>query len=405
VDIMQTPDNGRPLLAVLALSVGTFSLVTTEMLPIGLLPLIATDLHRSLPRTGLLVAVYALVVLVMSVPLTLVTGRIPRRILLGGDFAVFTASALASALAPGFGFLLASRVVTAVAQALFWSIVVSTAVGRFPAEKSARVVGALFTGTALAPVVGLPLGTWIGQQAGWRAAFLVMAVIGGGTGLVVVAALPTIRPEDEPAHTGTAPNARRYVVLLIVTALAITGMFTAYTYVTAHLVDVAGLPPGGLSAALLACGAAGVLGAFTSAVVGPRWPRLTLTLPLAVMAGALGLVYLAGAHAPTAVLGFGLLSFSGSGFAADLANRLLLIAPSNTDLANSGSSSAYNLGIGGGAWIGGVIVAGPGVHATALVGTLLAATALVLMLSEPRTAPADSTIRTQVRKATRDVKQ
>ena len=379
---------GRPVLAVLALSIGTFSLVTTELLPVGLLPLIAADLHRSLSGTGMLVSAYAAVVLVASLPVTLLTRRVPRRILLGATLTVFSISALASALAPGFGALLAARVVTAVTQAMFWSIVVSTAVGRFPADKRARVVGALFTGTALAPVVGLPLGAWIGQHAGWRVAFAGMAAIGLAVGAAAVLALPTIRPEDEPAGTGEEPHLGRYVVLLAVTALAITGMFTAYTYVTAHLVDVAGLSPSALSPVLLICGVAGVLGTITSSAVGPRRPRLVLTLPLAVMTGALWLAQLAGNHVPTAVLAFSLLSFAGSGFAADLAGRMLLIAPGGTDLANAGTSSAYNLGIGGGAWLGGMLVAGPGgVHGTALAGGLFTGAALILMLSEPGIAP------------------
>jgi predicted MFS family arabinose efflux permease len=381
--IEATPAQGRPLLAVLALSVGTFTLVTTEMLPIGLLPQIAADLRRSLPGTGLLVTVYALVVLVMSLPLTLLTRRVPRRVLLGGVLAVFALSTLASALAPGFGFLLATRIVTAVAQALFWSIVVSTAVGRFPPDQRPRVVGALFTGSSLAPVIGLPLGTWIGQQAGWRVAFLVMAVIGIATCATVVAALPTIRPEDEPARAGQFPSLRRYVVLLVVTALAVTGMFSTYTYIAAHLVQVAGLPAAGLSAVLLLCGGFGILGAVASGTVLQRRPRLTLIVPLAVMTSALWLVQLAGTHLPVAVLAFSLLAFAGSSFAADLAGRLLLVAPGSTDLANSGTSSAYNAGIAGGAWIGGLIVAGAGVHATALAGGLFSGAALLLILCEP----------------------
>jgi len=385
--IKPTPTLGRPLLVVLALSVGTFSVVTTEMLPIGLLPLIAADLQRSLPGTGLLITVYAVVVLVMSLPLTLLTRRIPRRLLLGGALAVFAISTLASALAPSFGFLLVTRVVTAVSQALFWSIVVSTAVGRFPPDQRSRVVGALFTGSSLAPVVGLPLGTWIGQQAGWRAAFLVMSAIGIATCATVVTALPTIRPEDEPARAGQFPNVRRYVVLLVVTALAVTGTLSTYTYIAAHLVQVAGLPAGGLSAVLLLCGGLGILGAVASGTVLQRRPRLTLIVPLAIMTSALWLVQLAGTKLAIAVLAFSLLSFASSSFAADLAGRTLLVAPGSTDLANSGSSSAYNAGIAGGAWIGGLIVAGAGVHATALAGGLFTGAALILMLSEPWIAP------------------
>jgi DHA1 family inner membrane transport protein len=381
---------GRPALAVVARSIGTFSFVTTELLPIGLLGLIGADLHRSLSAAGLLVSAYAVVVLLVSVPLTLLTRRVPKRMVLGGLLAVFAVAALGSAVAPGFGFLVAARVVTAITQALFWSVVTSTAVGQFPPEKRARVVAALFTGSSLAPVVGLPIGTWIGQQAGWRVAFATLSLLAITTCIAVVFAVPTVRPEDEPARSGDAPDVRRYTVLLLVIALAITGMFSAYTYVTAHLVDVAGLPPSALSAVLLLSGIAGFLGVLTSGTVLPGRPRLVLLLPLATMTTALWLLHLAGRQAPAAVVAFTLLSFSVSSFAVGLTGRVLLVAPGSTDLASAGSSSAFNAGIGAGAWIGGLVAAGPGgVHATALVAGLFTGAAFLLMICEPWIADTD----------------
>lgn len=379
---------GRPLLAVGALSVGTFAFVTTEMLPIGLLPLIGADLGRSLSGTGLLVTAYAVVVVLLSLPLTVATRHVPRRILLGGLLAVFAGSVLASALAPTFGLLLAARIVTAVAQALFWSIATSTAVGRFPAHRQARVVGALFAGSALGPVVGLPVGTWIGQQFGWRVAFGAVSVVAVVTCAAVVAALPTVRPDEEPARTADAPDRRRYLVLLVTVALAVTGMFTAYTYVTAHLVDVAGLPASALGAVLLVAGIAGVGGAVASGTVLQGRERTSLLLPLASMAAALWLLQLGGRNLPAAVAAFTLLSFAGSTFAAGLAGRVLLVAPGITDVAAAGSSSAYNAGIAAGAAVGGLLAAGAGgVHATALGGALFSTAALALMLCEPWLAP------------------
>jgi predicted MFS family arabinose efflux permease len=379
-----TPSTGRPVLAVAALSIGTFSFVTTELLPIGLLPLIGADLDRSLSAVGLLVSAYAVVVLLVSVPLTILTRRVPKRLMLGTLLAVFAVAVLASALAPTFGFLVVARVVTALTQALFWSTVTSTAVGQFPPDKRGRVVAALFTGSSLAPVVGLPIGTWIGQQAGWRAAFFALTLLAIATCAVVVFALPTIRREDEPARSGDAPDVRRYVVLLLVTALTITGMFSAYTYVTAHLVEVAKLPSSAVSVVLLLSGLAGVLGVVISGTVLADRQQLLMLVPLATMATALWLLHLEGRWAPAAVAAFLLVSFACSGFAAGLAGRVLLVAPGSTDLASAGTSSAFNVGIGGGAWIGGLIADGPGgVHATALAAALFAGAAFILMLCEP----------------------
>jgi predicted MFS family arabinose efflux permease len=374
---------------VAALSIGTFSFVTTELLPVGLLPLIGADLDRSLSAVGLLVSAYAVVVVLVSIPLTILTRRLPKRLVLGTLLAVFAVAVLASALAPTFGFLVAARVVTALTQALFWSTVTSTAVGQFPPEKRGRVVAALFTGSSLAPVVGLPIGTWIGQQAGWRAAFAALAVLAIITCTAVVFALPTVRPEDEPARSGEAPDVRRYVILLLVTALTITGMFTAFTYVTAHLVEVAKLPSSAVSGVLLLSGIAGVCGVVTSGTVLQSRPRLLMLVPLATMTTGLWLLHLEGRRAPAAIAAFLLLSFACSGFAVGLARRVLVVAPGSTDLGSAGTSCAFNIGIGGGAWIGGLIADGPGgVHATAFAAALFAGAALILMLCEPWIAPA-----------------
>lgn len=371
-----------PLPALVALSVGTFSFVTAETLPIGLLPQISADLHRSLSASGSLVTAYAVVVLLVSVPLTVLTRRIPKRWLMGGLLALFTVAALVSAAAPGFEVLLASRIAMAVAQALFWSVVTPTAAGLFAPERRVDALALLYTGSSLAPVAGLPAGTWLGQQAGWRTAFLALAALAGVACVVAVAALPDVARDDEPVRAGRAPDVRRYLLLVAVIALAVTGMFTIYTYVTAHLVDVAGLPPGAVSPALLATGAAGVLGAATSGTVMRRWPRAPLVPPLAVMLTASVVLLAVGRGRVAAVLAFALLALGSSSLAAGLADRVLQVAPGSTDLASAGTSSAFNAGIGAGSWIGGAVVSGAGVHATAVAAVAFTALALALAAGE-----------------------
>ena len=119
-----------------------------------------------------------LVVVAASLPLAHLTRRVPRRLLLSGLLAVFVLASWASAAAPSYGVLLAARVVTALSQALFWSIVVSTAAGLFPPRLRGRVIAVVFAGSSLAAVLGLPVGTWFGQQAGWRTAFLALSGVG-----------------------------------------------------------------------------------------------------------------------------------------------------------------------------------------------------------------------------------
>src|SRR5215217_5168968 len=161
--------------ALVAMAVATFVYVTTEILPIGLLLLISADLGVSPSAAGLLVTWYGLVVVVASLPLTQLTRRVPRRPLLSGLLAVFVLATWGSALASSYEVLLAARVVTALSQALFWSVVVPTAAGLFRPQVRGRVVAVVLGGVSLAAVLGLPIGTWLGQQFGWRTAFVALS--------------------------------------------------------------------------------------------------------------------------------------------------------------------------------------------------------------------------------------
>lgn len=372
----------RRTATLVALSTGTFSFVTTEAAPIGLLTLIADDLDRSLTSIGSLVSVYAAVVVLASVPLTRLTRRLPRRTLLGCLLAVFAVATLASAAAPTFELLLVARLVTALSQALFWSVVAPVATGMFPAHRHGVVISALFTGSSLAPVIGIPAGTWLGVHAGWRAMFLALAAVVTATCVVVIALMPATGA-DERAAGGEEADVRRYACLVVVTALGITGLFSAYTYITAQLLDVAGLPRDSLSVVLLFTGAAGVLGAVISGRLAQRRPLISLVVPLATMAVAMLVLFAGGQWLPAAIGAVALLALAGSWFAAALQSRVLRVAPLSTDMASAGTSTAYNAGIFAGSWLGGALVDGPGLPATALAGCLLTAAAALVMLAEP----------------------
>src|SRR3954462_14193285 len=178
----------RSVITLLGLPVCTFVFVTRETLPVGLLPLIADDLGATQAAVGLLVTGYGLVVVVTSIPLTRWTHRVPRRRLLTVLLGVFVLATAASALADAYPVLLATRLVGALSQALFWSIVVPTAADLVPARVRGRALSILFAGSSLAAVAGVPVGAWFGQLAGWRTAFLALAGL-GLVPLLIVAAL------------------------------------------------------------------------------------------------------------------------------------------------------------------------------------------------------------------------
>jgi DHA1 family L-arabinose/isopropyl-beta-D-thiogalactopyranoside export protein-like MFS transporter/DHA1 family inner membrane transport protein len=373
----------RATAALVFLGVSTFSFVTVEVLPIGLLTVIADDLERSRSQVGLLVTGYAAVVVLASIPLARLTHHLPRRVVLTGTLGVLTAATALSAAAPSYETLFAARLLIALSQALFWSIAPPIATSLFAPEFRGRVVARLAIGTALAPILGIPVGTWLGEQAGWRVPFVVMTVLGAAASVGIAVLLPRTEVQDSPSRRGSSPDLRRYVVLLIASAVGVTGFLTFNTYITPFLLDISGFSSEVLGPMLLASGAGGLAGTVIVGRVLDRYPWGATVLPLGLITvGLLGLYALGQVQVVTIALIAGIgLAFSG--LAVAVQSRTLQIAPGSTDIASAGTSSAFNVGIAAGAFVGGALIDTTTVRAVALVGGLLTAAATLVMLSEP----------------------
>ncbi|MEU8425513.1 MFS transporter [Micromonospora sp. NPDC048835] len=379
-----SPRRARAVLV--ALSLAAFAFITTELLPVGLLTHIAPDLDRSRSQVGLLVSGYAVVVVLASVPLTRLTQRIPRRHLLGVTMLLFAAANAVAALAQTYAVLAGARLVTALAQALFWSIATATVIGPFPVAVRGRAVALFSTGATLAPVLGVPLGTWLGQQAGWRAAFAVLAGVGLANAAAVLVLLPSYPPAAGGAARGSAPDGRRFAVLLVATALGIGGLTTWQTYVTPFLLDVSGFADAVLAPLLFVSGAAGVVGTLVAARTLDARPVASLLTPLGIGTASLLGLYALGALRPGVVAllaGFGL---AYAAFGSAVQNRMLHLAPGSTDIASAGVSTAFNVGIAGGSLLGGALLPVSGARPLALAGGLLALAALTLLAVDTRRA-------------------
>jgi predicted MFS family arabinose efflux permease len=358
---------GRAPAALTALSLAAFAFVTTESLPIGLLPELSGALGRSTAAIGFLVTAYALVVVVATLPLTRLSRGIPRKPLLAVLLAVMTLTTLASALAPGYAALLAARIVGAASQALFWALVVPTAAGLVGPRQRGRALSLVFAGGSLAVIVGVPAGTWIGQALGWRWAFGALAAVGLVSMLALTAWLPSgPRPSGRqsaahPGWTGRRQDPGPYRRLVVVTALASTGAFAGYTYITTFLDDVTHLDPSAAGPTLLVRGLAGLAGVAIGGFVTDRGPARAVVAFTALQAAALaGLVRFGGGPVGSVALW----SLAGLAFAAlgtALAARLLDVAPGDPDVASAGISTAVNVGITLGALTGGLLLglAGP----------------------------------------------
>ncbi|MFD7922216.1 MFS transporter [Streptomyces sp. NPDC059740] len=372
----------RRVTVVAALMVAAFSFNTTENLPIGLLELIATDLHVSVPSVGYLVTGYGLTVAVVSLPLAHVTRSLPRRHLLAGLLAALVLASWGSALVSSYPLLLAARVVTAVAQALFWAVMGPVAVGLFAPERRGRVIGMLSFGGSLATVAGVPAGTWLGQHADWQAPFWVLSALGLVALVPVAGLLPTSRPEEGHAAYGVAPDTRSFGIVLATTALSVTGAFAGFTYVVGFLHEVAGFSAAWVSGLLSVFGVAGVVGVSVTGPLLDRFPRGTLTVPVAAQGVALLVMSGAGTDRAVAVAMLALLGAAVGPVFMATQNRVLRVAPGRTEMALAGNSAAFNLGVAAGALLGGLVLPLVHLRGTFLVGGLLTLAALALLLGE-----------------------
>ncbi|MFF9479389.1 MFS transporter [Streptomyces sp. NPDC014733] len=352
---------------------------TAENLPIGLLGMVSGSLRVPLSAVGLLVTGYGVAVAVASLPLAHALRAVPRRHVLTGLFAVLIVSSLLAASAASYGLLLVARLLTASAQAVFWAVMGPVAVGLFAPGVRGRVVGALSVAGSLALVLGVPAGTWLGRQTGWRIPVALPAVPGLVCLVTIAVLLPTSRPDEAPAAYGSHPDARRFGAVLAAGALSATGAFTGYTYLVTFLGEVGGFSPGTVGGLLAAFGVACLVGVGVTGALLDRFPQAATGAAVATQAvGMLGL-YAAGTR-PVAAVVFLMLTGGALGPVFQTTqNAVLRCAPGRTDLAFAANSGAYNAGIAAGAALGGLVLPA-GVRGTFLVGGLLTAGACGVLL-------------------------
>jgi DHA1 family inner membrane transport protein len=374
----------RPLAALSALAaIGAAALcyVTGESLPVGLLPQMSASLHVSLSSTGLLVTVYAGVVVLASAPLTHVIQRVPRRLVLSGLLGIFVLGTLGAAAAPSYGWLVAARALTALSQAVFWSVAAVTAAGMFRPQARGRAVAGVAAGSSAAIIFGVPAGTWLGQQAGWRVPFFVLS----GVGLVCLGAVaslvPSSKPSESHAAAATTPDVRRYRVLVATTMLAVGGFFTAFTYINPFLHRVSGLAEHDVAPVLVLSGLAGAIGIAAAGALYDRRPRAATVIPVALLGvSLLGLYAFATAGVVAVIIFFAIDSLAFGGLVIAMQTGVLVVAPGSTDIASAWYSASFNVGIASGPVIGGLVLSALGLRSTPLIGALLVGAALAVVV-------------------------
>ncbi|MGK5447106.1 MFS transporter [Streptomyces radiopugnans] len=349
----------------------------------GLLSEMSSDLGVPPSRVGLLVTGYGVTVAAVSLPLARAVAQVPRRPLMLGLMAVLVAATALSAMAPGYGMLFAARVLTALSQAVFWAVAAPVAAGMFPARIRGRVIAVVFTGGSLGPMLGVPAGTWLGQEVGWRVTFLALAALGLLAFLTLAAAMSATPAWHEHAERGTSPDARRYALVLATTALSVAGFFAVFTYTSTFVTAVAGIPAALLGPLLVARGVADFGGVTVGGLLSDRDQRLAVLLPAVLLTVTLIGMFVLGTNPLVAGATLVLTGLAMGALTPALQNRVMEFAPGGTDTASAGNSVAYNVGIALGSSLGSLTMVHLGPRSIALTGAVLAAAAVLTTLWPP----------------------
>jgi DHA1 family inner membrane transport protein len=366
-------------IALLALTVGAFGIGTTEFVLIGLLRQVADDLHVSIAAVGLLSSGYAVGVAIGAPVLTLASRRLPRKTVLLALMAIFTLGNLACALAPSYGWLMAARVVTALAHGTFFGVGAVVATGLVAPERRASAIAIMFTGLTAATILGVPAGAWLGLHHGWRASFWAVALIGMLAFAVLAVFVPRSPRADTlpPLRDELAVLARPQVLLgLAMTVVGYAGVFAVFTYVQPLLNRLTGLSDGAVSGVLLLFGGGMAIGNLLGGRLADRGVMRAVLWTLGVLALVLATMQFAIGAAVPAFVFFAVLGVAAFATVAPLQMRVLEKASgAGQSLASSLNIAAFNLGNAIGAWVGGVTIErGPGL---ASLGWVAAAITLV----------------------------
>ncbi|WP_337841406.1 MFS transporter [Rheinheimera sp.] len=373
-------------LALWALTLSAFAIGTTEFVIVGLVPTIAQDLGVSLPSAGLLVSLYALGVAIGAPVLTALTGNWPRKPLLLALMVLFIAGNLLAFLAPGYQSLVLARVLTGLAHGVFFSIGSTIATSLVSKDKEASAIALMFSGLTVALVTGVPLGTWIGQEFGWRATFLVVAGLGFialvGSALLVPARLKPGQAASVMQQLSVLTEPRLLLVFAM-TAVGYGGTFVAFTYLAPILQQVSGFAAGAIGLIMLVYGVSVAVGNIWGGKLADKHgPVKALSIIFALLALVLAAFSWTAQSAVLAVLTvliWGAFAFGNvPGLQVYVVQLAQKYRPEAVDVASGMNIAAFNLGIALGAWLGGLVVASRPLTDTGWIGALIVLLALGL---------------------------
>jgi DHA1 family inner membrane transport protein len=372
------------VLAILALAVGGFTIGTTEFMTMGILPEIADGVDVSVPAAGHVISAYALGVVVGVPFLAFFGAALPRRAMLVGLMGAYAIFNLLSAVAPNYEILTAARFLDGLPHGAFFGVASLVAASLVSPERRGRAVASVMLGLSVANVVGVPLATFLGQQVGWRATYVLGGLLALTTMAMVLAAVPSIPGDAEASgrrEAGEFFGSLQVWLTMGVGAVGFAGIFAVYSYIAKTVTVVGGLDRGTVPFFVLALGLGMVVGTWLAGELA-AWSVYRSLLWSGAVGIVLLLVYFVAAPAgwwlwPVAFL----VTTASSVLVINLQLRLMDVSGKAVTLGAAMNHAALNIANALGAWLGGVVIAaGYGYRAPALVGAGLAAAGMGILV-------------------------
>ena len=366
---------GLPI-PVLALTMCAFCIGTAEFVVMGLLPDIARDLSVSIPLAGQLVTAYALGVVLGAPILAALTAKLPRKRVLLMMVGVFIVGNFLSAISPNYAFLIVARVLAAFAHGTLFGVGAVVAAGMVPANRQASAIGLMFLGLTLANILGVPLGTLVGQSLGWRATFGVITALGLVALIPVFLLIPNVatRASAGMRHELSVLHEGDVLLAIGTTVLSSASVFTLFTYVVPLLQEVTGFTAANVTLILFMIGIGLTVGITLGGKFSDRGAMRAMITMLAALAISLATIPLV-IHSKSATLVVIFIwAMAAFGVVPGLQSRVVDKAKHAPNLASTLNIAAFNLGGASGAFLGGLVIdRGWGLPAVPLAGAIVAA--------------------------------
>ena len=371
---MKTKMSLKEWLPFIGMTISAFLVNTSEFMPIGLLTDISNDFNMTAAQAGVMITAYSWTVTILSLPLMLLACKIEPKKLLLGTLTVFSTCQVLSVISIGFPFPVVSRIGVACAHSIFWAIASPLAVRVVSKEHQSKALSAIITGTAIAMVLGMPLGRMIGLQIGWRMTFLCVAVIS----FLVLVYLAFVFPKIENTESFSINQLpelfknSRLMITYIITFLFAFFYCTTYSYIEPFLQRVAGFPSTLVTITLMLFGVAGLSGSYLFSRYYDDHRFAFVQAVLFGFAGALGLLYPASINMYMIILVCAIWGIAAMAFQTSFQAEIIgCVSTAASSVAMAIFSAIFNLGIGSGTWLGGVVYTNTSLNFIGFVGAMI----------------------------------